>query len=146
MNGRSQFLICHSWKLQRTLRFAPNPSLIGPSDSADVDSEIHMPSGEEYPQALSQPTHESDRLLSGITWPLFTDSPPPVTEVPVKTGVPAAPRCIPVFPGTLSETSNSAVCLFLPLSRTHSLSQYHFCTLRGNVGNGVHSRKIPDRA
>lgn len=85
------------------------------------------------PQALSQPTHESDLLLSGITWPLFTDSPPPVMEVPVKTGVPAAPRCIPVFPGTLSETSNSAVCLFLPLSSPHSLSRFPFCTLRGNV-------------
>lgn len=110
-------------------------------------------------QALSQPTHESDLLLLGITWPLFTDSPPPAVEVPVKTGVPAAPRGTPVCPATLSGTSTSAVCLFFPLSRSLFPESVSFLYTSGNVSrlprvfwrgsrhaNGAHPRKTPDHA
>lgn len=70
--------------------------------------------GDHQDLGRSQPTHESHLLLFGIVWSLFPDSPPPVMEVPAKTGVPAAPCHIPVFPRTLSEIRSSVSSVPLP--------------------------------
>ena len=67
----------------------------GPSDSSRM---LRCGRWATIPWRFSLPTCESHLLSPGIMWLLFTDSPLPTVEVPVETGVPAAPFDITVLP------------------------------------------------